>query len=758
MSKVSIELSAETGGFISGMAAAERSVASLTESMKKAEKEGRWEDYNRLQMQRDSLMTSTSGFKRDTQKLFNDPRYQTTTTSGATIFKIDQDTASALKDLNDNIKKLSVKYEDQINSGDYTAARETFANIQNEQREYHKTIERATEPTGVQAMAGVMKAIGLNNITSAINDGFSRWVGALDRSGIVNQYGSGDIWGGRIAEKRRQADLAGGILQSVLAIGGTALGFALTAGNPIGAMAGGTIGGGLGKAADSAFHIGPNEESTEAAYAGLWQQRSGQAMELSALMGDPNKVRDAFRTAADAAAEFGYSAEEGMDAMKEAARQGLSGKEAADIAGRAFDYERRTGADRGTLLGISTMSARYGAGDALGMGWAGLQASGMQPGQYNEYLRAMQRVMEEGISKGFVRSSEQVARNLTMLSQMTGNNPLWQGENGARRLSEMNAGLEGATELSSTSQIIAFRAAMNIAKKYGLGDSYIEGQKILESGLGGKYGVELFQETMRLNTSYEGGGREGIEERMRDQFNLNYTNADMLYKGYDPNMNESEIKALIDKSKGEPPPENSPELDAVKKIEEIKNLWTQTGIMKWDANFPDMLLAELRKAQEDVYKPKDTSGMSLAEIVKIRRQEYSNALDTGNSNLINQAWLSLEKANIAEESMARDTVYAQTGKMFDEAWGRREDKEVFEKVNSMVNSSLSSGNYRERAAALQFSKIIESMKETEKGAIEKYNKDDTWNQLGSATDIHGMIAILERIARNLEDIHISTEE
>jgi hypothetical protein len=56
----------------------------------------------------------------------------------------------------------------------------------------------------------------------------------------------------------------------------------------------------------------------------------------------------------------------------------------------------------------------------------------MQTGQFNEVLRGLQRVMEDGISKGFVRSSDQVARNLTILSTMTNNNPLLSGEMGAQ--------------------------------------------------------------------------------------------------------------------------------------------------------------------------------------------------------------------------------------------------------------------------------------------------------------------------------------
>jgi nitrogenase subunit NifH len=119
MNKVGIELNVETGGFISGIASAERSIESLTKAMKQAKDEGRDEDFVRLQIQRDTLAASTSGFKQDTQKLFSTPGLQTTTSSGATVLKMDSDQATVFKDLNTTIKKLTSVYVDQINNNDF---------------------------------------------------------------------------------------------------------------------------------------------------------------------------------------------------------------------------------------------------------------------------------------------------------------------------------------------------------------------------------------------------------------------------------------------------------------------------------------------------------------------------------------------------------------------------------------------------------------------------------------------------------------
>jgi hypothetical protein len=54
--------------------------------------------------------------------------------------------------------------------------------------------------------------------------------------------------------------------------------------------------------------------------------------------------------------------------------------------------------------------------------------------------------------------------------------------------------------------------------------------------------------------------------------------------------------------------------------------------------------------------------------------------------------------------------------------------------------------------------MLASMTETEKGAVEKYNKDDTWNKLGTAVDIRGLIAAFENLTAKLDDIQVTVGE
>jgi len=358
---------------------------------------------------------------------------------------------------------------------------------------------------------------------------------------------------------KRQADLSGGMAQAIGGVLGSIIGTII---EPVGGtILGGTLGSVAGKALDTAFHIPISGESNEAAYAGLWQQRSGQ---------------------------------------------GLNGDRAREITEQIFQYERSTGADRETLTSLANMSARFNAGDALRAGWAGLGASGMSSGQYNEYLRAIQRTLEEGINKGFVRSSDQVVENFTMLAKIGGDDPTWKGEHGARRLSDMNAGLASTTGLQSSSDILAHRAARQI---WGDNIPYNRIMEHTEEALSGEKGTEFFNKTIRLAYGAEGGGEEGTVERIRQMYNQDYKGANKIFdawlKAFKENgigIQEADLKELIEKNKNAPLPNvSSPELEWAQLTAQTANITVQTGQIKFDELLPklreerDKAIEELRK-------------------------------------------------------------------------------------------------------------------------------------------------------------------
>jgi hypothetical protein len=120
-------------------------------------------------------------------------------------------------------------------------------------------------------------------------------------------------------------------------------------------------------------------------------------------------------------------------------------------------------------------------------------------------------------------------------------------------------------------------------------------------------------------------------------------------------MSAGDSQALVDLYGKVPPPANSPELDAAKMTEEIKNLWTQTGIFKWEENFPEKLLEELRKAKEGLPgKPADARDKLPADAVQARKQELEEAKASGGKNRIRQAEIDLYNT----EMLAQDTTMA----------------------------------------------------------------------------------------------------
>jgi len=791
-SDIKIGLGLDVGNLLSNARQAEGALSSITDKMREmdeARSKGDTVDenlYGQLAFHKMRMEAQNSGFGRDIKSLASNPNTQTTTANGTTVLKMDAEYATRLRDIGDSLKKLYAQADEQLRSSSPDSATDTFSQIDKLQNERRKVMGEINAPPMDKTAQGALKAIGVGQIANAINEGFSRWSGSLDRSGIIGQYGSGDIMGGRIAEQRRQADLNGGMVQAFSGVLGSVIGALIPGAGPAGAMLGGTLGSAAGKALDTAFHIPISGESNEAAYAGLWQQRSTDAMKLAAQMGDPKQVREAFKIAADAASEFGFSAEEGMDAIKQATQQGLTGKDAIAAVKQVYQYERSTGADRGTLSSLANMSARYdGVGDVLKAGWKGLHASNMSTGQYNEYLRAIQRTLEEGISKGFVRSSDQVVENFTMLAKIGGDDPTWKGEHGARRLSDMNAGLASTTGLQSSSDILAFRATRQI---WGDNIPYNRIMEHTEEGLSGEKGTEFFNKTMKLTYEVEGGGEEGIVERIRQIYNQDYKSANKIYdewlKGYKENgegIQESTLKGLIEKNKNTPLPDaRSPELERAQVSVQTANIVVQTGQIKFDEALPK-LREERKKAEEELNNirngkgPADISLLTPEEGVEVRRRELQKTAEEtgtgtgimgGGFGKLTQAYKNLQEAQNAatqttfgtgDVDRLRTRSAATVSSLFDTSLTlpqnqREENKQQKNKMLGTFGKALESNDEKQIQAVADALKFFESASKETK---EKWSEGGTSNSWANSADI---LELLRQLHSDMLELNHSTKE
>jgi hypothetical protein len=736
MNRIGIKIDLDTGDLVSSAGRARQSIAGLADEMKKAQKEGRWEDYTKISFERDRLQGKTSGFERDIKTLANDPRFQTQTSTGGTVLKIDSEYANAIKNQTDAIKKLTAEYEEAIRSGDTERIRGLTPQIEKQQSDFHKTVQEASAPPGSKTARDASFSSFLNvqtaqQIVGAVTSGINTYVAHLDRSSIVNAMGSGDVMGAQIDELHRGAAEKSAFWGSVGRIGGGILGGIIGSfvapgpGTAAGVAIGSTL---LGAGGDLVGTLGDekkaNEMATSEAYAKLWEQQAPDAMELTALLGkyggtdaeNTKAIRRTFENAANTATGYGYSPEEGMEQVKQAAYQGLNEGQALKAARDVFAFERGTGADRGVLAEYRTRMERFGGeSNGLNTAYQGLQASGMAPAQFNEFLRSMQRTFEDGISKGFVRGADEIAGNLSFLSNLNSDSELWKGEQGANRLSQMNSFMEHTINLASTTDILSYRGAQNVLRGYtdnddnwkklldvdndgsediirGRGGSeYINAMMVLERGLTPK----LFNEQMKMFNMAEKGDYASVIERMRQAYGLNYTQSAQLYKSWEQNKNTPgyfDSKAFakeLEKYSEKPPENDSTELTMLSYVNDIKKYTQDIGQWHLDQKMPEIIAAlkeEWGKAKkhgntndplpgqhlgdpakddpvdlsdtpkEDPEQPPDwesidTGGMPPAETMKIWQREYIESLESGDRDRVDNASRNLEIAQMQAMSV-----------------------------------------------------------------------------------------------------------
>jgi hypothetical protein len=252
--------------------------------------------------------------------------------------------------------------------------------------------------------------------------------------------------------------------------------------------------------------------------------------------------------------------------MEAAATRGAYGNFSAQDAlyGARGDvmWERFTGANLGNIQSLSGLAMRYGGDkDAIQSAYAGLTASGMGKGQFDEFLTGMQRIMEDGIEKGFVKGAEEIAGNMSLLSKLSGDDPLWTGGQGANRLMRMNEAISGATALKSVEDVLSFGVAQRIVsemsddafrEKFGTGKTgtYVDSMMLLNRG----FDDDLLKGQFEAVRNSENGNVAGQIERFMKMFRLgdNYIAGEKIYQMANQGRDWSEIKEEIKKQQINP--------------------------------------------------------------------------------------------------------------------------------------------------------------------------------------------------------------
>lgn len=263
----------------------------------------------------------------------------------------------------------------------------------------------------------------------------------------------------------------------------------------------------------------------------------------------------------------GMDTDEFISYMSSLSRYGITdATQAGSLTNAAAGWSRYTGADMGQVLDYMGTVERYGGNgrDATMGAYNAARAAGLEKGQFAEFLSGIQRVMEDGISKGFIRSSKEVAESLANLSLLGGGNKVFQGEAGARMYMNMASGLAGNTALSSTSNLLAYRTMANMmgeddanaSKLLGKGNYLAGGSVFNELALmekGDVGNLDFLKELRRQVEGTYGKDRDSIVASYKEIFGLNNQGAIQVYNALtDTNLSDVERQAKLQSIQEDP--------------------------------------------------------------------------------------------------------------------------------------------------------------------------------------------------------------
>ena len=551
MEDVSLRISADTSGFESGMRGVSQSAQNVLNSIGDvAEALNNYGDDNAVKANVQSIldtikneMQSIAQFQQQIpQGSANGDGGQTAARKAAEALNKTnlgrlKEELTTVNSILDDLYKKSDSFRDKMNPQDLLSMSATISRFEEVKRGLSGEIDRLEK----NAPSGGGKGGFFNTALRAAN-GFPSF---------INNMGSGNFAGGAI----QGVNAAGTLIRA-----GSAAAEAAGAESLLGML--GTTGmivGGVALLGGAAL-AGGN------ALANQWEKASGDAMSAHTLFGqnvnqksaDLNsaELRQIFREAAErnAAIGAGFKTSEYLQTMSDSARYGISGEaQAMNTVDSILRWQNFSGANRNSLLNLAGTASRYGgesAETALQHAYAGLTESGMGKGQLDEFLNSMQRVIEDGIANGFVKSSEEVAANLSMLAKLSGGSALWTGEQGANRLMQMSGGVAGSTSLATTAQVVNYGDAQELIakgldlKKYLGKDAvitgtYVDAMQVLEKGLTPEMLGQGFKSVSQFTgLGYDKGSKqftgnvEGAVEWFKQMYDLNYTGASQLLSMY----------------------------------------------------------------------------------------------------------------------------------------------------------------------------------------------------------------------------------
>lgn len=606
------------------------------------------------------------------------------------------DLSKVVADLNEELKKATEEKDWKSVAMFSQAIENTTSSRQRVMQQANQAQSETARQNMKSGLFGGQEAWILQQSLHQITSGI---ISSMDAAlSAAKQRASGDYAGAAITEKRASGEIAG---QGIGAGTGAVVGSVLTAFTgqawliPLLSGLAGEIGKFIGG-------IDAKKMEEDLAYSqqyknalpsiDLLNQYFGGAINRKTPEENNQQGLQMYGRAGTAANGTGLSTQEFIEAMKQVGAAGVKDEtQALNMTRTQALWARFTGADLSAIQKFGGQTYRYGGETgAVATAYGGLMAQGMAKGQFGEFLNAMERILEEGIAKGFVRSSEEIAGNMQMLYKLSGDSALWQGEQGAQRLSQMNTAVANATNLQSVADVISFGAARDIlggmsedkrrellegpdGKKGGVytGGTYVDAMQLLERGISADLLKGQFEAVSSL-----GDDKAGIIEWFKQMYGLNYTGGAqvwaMMENGKDPVTGEftfdaAEYEKAI-KALREDPKNLSDSEKLQNTLNNLDNTLVNIGQVKFDlTEYPTLtqqaqnvadILTELRAKKEMVIPdipeqsmsevaggkqvlgqaitntilnytgmPKDSSGMDEYKEVQKRYSEIINGID-----------------------------------------------------------------------------------------------------------------------------------
>lgn len=223
----------------------------------------------------------------------------------------------------------------------------------------------------------------------------------------------------------------------------------------------------------------------------------------------------------------GMDANSFVDLTQTMGRYGINDIErGALIAQHAARWARSTNGDVNTMTEIAGITERYG-GDGANVFktlYGASQAQGLSKGQFNEFVSGVQSVLEDGLSKGFIKNAGDIAKQMTNVSLQSGNSEYWKGEEGARHYLSVSNAMASNTSLQSSSNMLLYRAMQKANPEMGWTD-------IMQKIEAGDWGDEDFMKNYKnVLTNAYGNDKDSIMAAIKENFGTSWKGSSEIYK------------------------------------------------------------------------------------------------------------------------------------------------------------------------------------------------------------------------------------